>query len=71
MYARHTTEAGTNLNQNGHSDVVVITFNILRVLQELGLQLCVAFGQVKNMRRVPVNDLYYRFCRKEQIHALF
>ena len=36
--------------QNDHIDVVVITVNMLYVLQELGLQLCVAFGQGKNMR---------------------
>ena len=38
------------LNQNGHSNVVNITVNILHVLQELGLQLCAAFGLGKNMR---------------------
>ena len=33
------------LNQNGHTDVVVSTVNMLHVLRELGPQLCVAFGQ--------------------------
>ena len=38
------------LNQNDHSNVVDITVNILHVIQELGLQFCVAFGLGKNMR---------------------
>ena len=64
------------LFQNGHTDVVVITVNILHVLQELSLQVCVALGQGKNIRRIPVNDLYYRFAEKKtntcslSIHSL-
>ena len=48
---------------------------MLHVHHELDLQLCVALGQGKNMRRIPVNDLYYRLLERENacsssIHSL-
>ena len=69
VHTRHATEAGSKVIMviASDTDVVVISVNMLHVLQELGLQeLRVAFDQGQKMRWIPVHDLYYTLAKKSK-----
>ena len=61
VYARHATKNGSKVivMKASDTDVLVIAVSVLPSLQTIGLQqLWIAFGQGRNLRWIPVHDLY-------------
>ena len=62
VHARDATEAGSKfaMVRANDTDVVVIAISVWHALEELGLQeLWIAYDQGRNLRWIPVHDMYY------------
>ena len=69
VHARDATEAGSKfaMVRANDTDVVVIAISVWHALEELGLQeLWIAYGQGRNLRWIPVHDLYYSLAEKSK-----
>ena len=61
VHARHTPQEGSKcmLVKASDTDILVIAISAMPTLQAIGLhQLWIVFGQGRNMRWIPVHELY-------------
>ena len=61
VHARHVTEGGSKVIvvKASDIDVLVIAVSVMPSLQKIGLQqLWITFGQGRNLRWIPIHDLY-------------
>ena len=61
VHARHAAQEGSKslLVKASDTDILVIAISDMPTLQAIGLQqLCIAFGQGRNMRWIPAHELY-------------
>ena len=70
VHARHPAHEGCKslLVKASDTDILVIEIIVMPTLQAIGLhQMWIAFGQGRNMRWIPVHELY-RLRKAEELH---